>query len=243
MARGLRRYNAALPTGAVLLVIALVAIGFVADSTAAGTLAPPQTLASCQLSDGSTSSGPTECEVAGALSVTLTLSPRVTLSARFDSAPGFDAIGSVQYTFQVIGGKSGDPVPVLVDTELDSSATGNSFASAGIVVSLGSSFVQQIACTSPSQCAATSFAGALALTIPSGQTGTIHLTVQAASGFPVAGPASAFADPFIHVDPAFADAGLYGIVVPDGVGNAPVPEPAGMLLVFIALGSIAAASR
>ena len=67
--------------------------------------------------------------------------------------------------------------------------------------------------------------------------------MQAASGFPVAGPSSAFADPFIRVDPSSANADLYSVVVPDGVGNEPVPEPAEMLLVLVGLASLAAQSR
>ena len=123
----------------VVVVLAAVSLA-VALPAGAGTLPAPQTLASCQLSDGSTVSGAMGCEVAGAESVALGLSPRVTLSAHIDAKPGFDTIGSVEYAFMVVGGSAGDAVPVQVDTELASSAAGSSFASAGILLSFGSSF-------------------------------------------------------------------------------------------------------
>ena len=226
-----------------LLAIALTALGAAAVSTGAHALALPQTSTFCQLSDGSSTSGPTQCAEGDLESVALTLAPMVTMTATFTSAPGFDTIGSVKYEFQVTGGHAGDAVPVLIDAQLSTQAAGNSFASAGVLVSVGSFFVQRIACTNPSQCTAASFDGTLALAMQSGQTGTIDLTIQAASGFPIAGPAQAFADPFIHIDPAFPNAGLYGILVSDGVGNAPVPEPAELLFVVAGLASVGSRRR
>jgi PEP-CTERM motif-containing protein len=43
--------------------------------------------------------------------------------------------------------------------------------------------------------------------------------------------------------PSFANAGLYGVLVSDGVANVPVPEPAAMLLSLVGTGSIVAAYR
>lgn len=220
------------------LAIALTALCAAAMPSVARALALPQTSTFCQLSDGTSTSGALGCTQGGLESVTLSLAPQVTLLANFNSAPGFDTIGSVKYDFQVVGGHAGDAVPVLVDAQLSTVAAGNSFASAGILVSVGSFFVQKIACTNPSQCAAASFDGTLQLTMLSGQTGTIDLTIQAASGFPVAGPAQAFADPFIRIDPSFANAEIYSVVVPDGVGNAPLPEPAVLLLSLLGLAGI-----
>jgi len=51
-------------------------------------------------------------------------------------------------------------------------------------------------------------------------------------------PASASADPFIFVDPAFPQASLYSIEVSPGVGNADaagVPEPADAGLVALGI--------
>jgi len=218
------------------VVVVLAAVSLAAALPAgAGTLPAPQTLASCQLSDGSTVSGAMGCEVAGAESVALGLSPRVTLSAHIDAKPGFDTIGSVEYAFMVVGGSAGDAVPVQVDTELASSAAGSSFASAGILLSFGSSFAI------PRSAARRASPGRSRSRSLRAKWGTIHLTVQAASGFPVAGAASASADPFIHIDPAFANAGLYGIVVSDGVANVPVPEPSPTLL--LGLGGVALTMR
>jgi hypothetical protein len=217
------------------LAIALTSLCVAIVPAVARALAVPQTSSFCQLSDGSSTSGALGCAQGDLESVALSLAPQVTLLANFNSAPGFDTVGSVRYDFQVVGGNAGDSVPVLVDAQLSTVAAGSSFASAGILVSVGSFFVQKIACTNPSQCAATSFDGTLELTMLSGQTGTIDLTIQAAAGFPLAGAAQAFADPFIRIDPAFANAGLYGVVVPDGVGNAPLPEPAVLLLSLVGL--------
>ena len=53
--------------------------------------------------------------------------------------------------------------------------------------------------------------------------------------------ARAFADPYIYVDPAFPNAGMYSIVVSPGAANVPttppsVPEPATVCLLGTALG-------
>jgi hypothetical protein len=60
-----------------------------------------------------------------------------------------------------------------------------------------------------------------------------------------AGSATATSDPFLYIDPAFADASLFSIIVSDGVGNAPIspgsgpssiPEPGSLALLVTALG-------
>jgi len=221
----------------------LLAIALCALSSVASALPAPETSTFCQLTDGTSVSGALQCAQGDLESVVMTLAPQVTLTATFSSAPGFDTIGSVKYAFQVVGGHAGDAVPVLVDAELATTAAGSSLGAAGILVSEGSRFVQQNVCTNASECAAPSFDGTLALTMASGDTGMIQLTVQAASGFPIPGAATAFADPFIRIDPTFANAGLYSIVVPDGVGNAPVPEPAETLLVLVGLTSLVSCLR
>jgi hypothetical protein len=56
------------------------------------------------------------------------------------------------------------------------------------------------------------------------------------------GPSTAFADPFIEVDPNFANASDYSIVVSQGIGNTPVsatPEPSSLVLASVALGCVA----
>jgi hypothetical protein len=62
-----------------------------------------------------------------------------------------------------------------------------------------------------------------------------------ASGY--AGFAQAFADPYIYIDPSFANAADYSIVVSAGVSNSQAsptatPEPASFALVSIALGGL-----
>jgi hypothetical protein len=57
--------------------------------------------------------------------------------------------------------------------------------------------------------------------------------------------ASASADPFIFIDPAFPNAALYSIVVSPGVGNstAAVPEPASVHLVISGVLALAISAR
>lgn len=59
----------------------------------------------------------------------------------------------------------------------------------------------------------------------------------------------AFADPVIRIDPSFADANLYTVVLSDGVGNswtappAPTPEPGTALLMGVGLLVVGAVAR
>lgn len=73
-----------------------------------------------------------------------------------------------------------------------------------------------------------------ALMSPGGAQGKIDMIASIAfdsAPFGWPGGLRALADPYIHVDPAFAYAGDYRIVVSAGVGNAPpVPEPSTLTL-------------
>jgi hypothetical protein len=76
----------------------------------------------------------------------------------------------------------------------------------------------------------------------SGEVGTVELTIQAANTAFFSGTASAFADPHIFVDPSFAGAGNYSVLLSDNVGNGlrPVPEPGTLMLLVVGLLSLAA---
>jgi len=70
---------------------------------------------------------------------------------------------------------------------------------------------------------------------------SLQLRAEAFSHTTSTGPAQAFLDPSIYIDPAFPDAGLYSIVLSDGIGNPPplsvpeaVPEPSSAMLMLSA---------
>src|SRR5262245_11125636 len=87
--------------------LAIVLASFLVAATVpavARALAVPQTGSFCQLSDGTSTSGAFGCAQGDLESVALSLAPQVTLQANFNSAPGFDTLGSVKYDFQVVGG-------------------------------------------------------------------------------------------------------------------------------------------
>jgi hypothetical protein len=164
------------------------------------------------------------------------------------SVASFNAISSLQYSFEVIGGNAGDEVPLLVTVMLETSATPHSFGAAlmNVTTSLGATLTR--VCTDGS-CPGSTFDGTVSLTAVSGQAGSVQLTIQAANTFLFGGTANAFADPFIHVDPSFAGAGLYSVVVSAGVGNSlslnvPEPNTLGLFVVVLAgLGYLSATRR
>ena len=202
---------------------------------------------------------PTSCVLATALG-SLTLTPFVNLSVQISTVGVFlngvhggGATAVVRYFFEVIGGNSGDVVPLLIATNLSTDATaasgGHSFASlSAFTNSFGNSFVA--VCTNES-CGSTnsSFSGILSTRAKSGEVGELDLQVSAGSGGLDSGFANASADPFIYVDPSFSAASEYSILVSPGVGNgisaASVPEPgsAGLLALSAALLWIAVRKR
>src|SRR5262245_31155347 len=74
----------------------------------------------------------------------------------------------------------------------------------------------------------------------------LHVQASVVGNSTFAEFASASADPFIFVDPAFPNARLYDIVVSPGVGNAAsvaaVPEPAAWALLMVGLTAMAMAA-
>lgn len=148
--------------------------------------------------------------------------PFVSLVAQASSAANvasFNAVSSLQYSFEVIGGNVGDQVPLLIATMLETSAVPNSFGAAlmNVTTSLGATLTR--VCTDGS-CPESTFDGVVSLMAVSGQVGSVQLTTQAANTFLFGGTANASADPFIYVDPLFAGASRYSVVVSEGVGNA-----------------------
>lgn len=233
----------------VTVLVAAVAISAV-PAWSSSTLPAPLTLAECtapvlpNLIDDLTS-----CTLGGA-SGSLTLFPFVSLTAQASAAPSnpnlIDSAGvfvSVKYSFQVVGGQPGDVVPILITTNLSTTATsfGHSFGFAETVIHSGQGDKSVVVCTNGT-CGtnATSFSGTFSSSAMSGESGdTIQLEIEASAGdSPLAESASAFADPEIFIDPSFANAGLYSIVLSPGVGNgiAAAPEPG--TLPLLSLGGV-----
>ena len=142
---------------------------------------------------------------------------------------------SIQYFFQVVGGNPGDTVPILIATDLNVTSTssgGGSFGFAQTAVHtrrLGDTFA--VVCTDGTcGTAATQFSGTISWRASSGAIGD-YISVQAVAAVGdslTAQSSTAFADPFLSIDPTFADAAQYSIVLSPGVGNGirAVPEPA-----------------
>jgi len=225
--------------------------GLVTQGSAATILPPAVTLAHCVV-DSSFLDDPTSCALGsiGHAQATLTLSPFVSLSVQAASPPndarvhGSAATATITYSFQVTGGNTGDIVPVLIATSL---LTNGSDPTHGIgfaellthTTAAGDSF---IAVCSDGTCGTTasSFFGTLSTRARSGDANTLTLFVQAGTGDSLfSESASASADPFIFIDPAFPNANRYSIDVSPGVANAQsapgVPEPVSFGLVTLGL--------
>jgi hypothetical protein len=159
---------------------------------------------------------------------------------------GSSASATLSYSFQVIGGNPGDIVPILIQTDLDTDSSPLSFATATLTYrTTAGGFVPSIlkVCsgpTSPADCIGfQGFAGAVKTQALSGSVDDfvgLTVTAQAVATGSTDEFALASADPYIVVDPSFANASLYSIVVSAGVGNvALVPEPATATLFGISL--------
>ena len=192
--------------------------------------------------------------------------PFVLLRASSVTSPGGSSgvLVNASYSFQVVGGNPGDIVPIMISTNLSSSATSldHAFAMAQTRVDTSAGSFTEIVCTNGSinpTCPTlnTTFSGTFAWSAMSGEAGdTIHLEIEAQSGDSgVPEGATASLDPFIFIDPNFANAANYSIIVSRGVGNGlpsstvPVPEPGTMalsasgLIMLISRGSRARHSR
>ncbi len=212
-----------------------------AASLRATSLPSPVTLAEC--SDFTLIDDPTSCSLSGrdaSANGSLTLSPFVSLTASSSSGPanqdfipGAGVFVTATYSFQVVGGNQGDVVPLLIATSLTSngSSFGHAYGFAEVVVHTSFGNTSLVVC-SDGTCGTTntSFSGTFSWSANSGESGdTVQLEVEANSGdSPFAESASASADPFLFIDPDFAGAGNYSILLSPGVANAigpSVPEP------------------
>jgi hypothetical protein len=159
---------------------------------------------------------------------------------------GYFAILSVSYSFEVVGGKPGDVVPLLIATDLTTSDTGNANAFATIGVTTNFASETETYCSiggAGDPCVSSNFSGTIAVTTTPGQVDQVYLEVEAGAALGNDGittfPSAAFAsaDPFIYVDPSFAGAANYEILVSPGIGNSnsavATPEPSALPFLFV----------
>lgn len=216
---------------------------------AIAALPAPSTFVQC-FADGNNTFHATECSRGGFPGVppsafaSAMLSPAPSVSVEVTSPPaavlGAGADANSTYYFQVTGGNVGDVVPIMVDFALSVFSTAESSALARIIIrtSVVPFTVEEIVCN-PQVCDETEFSDTLTIQARSGanlDSVTLYALAQAPATRLSNESARAFADPFIYVDPAFANASLYSIVVSPGVANVPltpVPEPAAGVLLSI----------
>lgn len=167
------------------------------------------------------------------------------------------AFGTLNYSFEVIGGNPGDVVPLDIDTALQAVPISIGYAFAEILVTADGSTGVTI-CTSG--CGVDSgvagFTGTLQVDALSGAVyaDAVHMEVDvigALGGTADFDGGTASVDPHIYVDPSFPDADDYSVLFSDGIGNqipstTAVPEPATwamQLLGFFGLGALSRCVR
>ena len=164
---------------------------------------------------------------------------------------GLDYQGYIflRYNFEIVGGNAGDQVPLLIQTNLYAQTTGpgdTGYADASLSVSGSEGSTGVAVCMGPSCPNAAIFSGTISLLMQSGFEGSIQLNTQAEVGFSAgAETAHAGADPFLFIDPGFANASLYSVVISPDLGNgvSSAPEPGTFVLLGAGLGTLACARR
>jgi hypothetical protein len=229
--------------------VVLLTIGLLAGSSAAtaAIVLPASTISTqCESGQNGQIAGTASCSQAygdGSDNVTATLLPFAGLSTNaavagfvIDAYSGFAAL---DYSFEVVGGNPGDQVPLLIFTNLFTSIGGDAYAFSEIIVSSNSSPVGSVvACqsfggTCPPD-AGSDFSGSFGATVSSGALEDVHLEAEASTNAVLgAATSSASADPLIEIDPSFANASDYSILLSAGVGNATnsIPEPGTSMLI------------
>jgi hypothetical protein len=157
-----------------------------------------------------------------------------------------NVIGVLNYSFEVTGGTPGTVVPVDIDAVLQESANvpgsnsiGYGFAEIGVTAYTSAG----VTICSPGCTGQTSFTGTLQVDAQSGSVDTVGLEIEAGGA---GGNSSDFnggmasADPYIYIDPNFADAGDYSIEVSPNIGNGvpSTPLPAALPLFATGLGGL-----
>jgi hypothetical protein len=211
-------------------------------------------LASCTADDGSNVSGTSSCAVDNSTgSVTTAPSVLLTASAAYGGGGPASSGGFVvlNYNFAVVGGTHDAVVPVDIDVVLQqstvNSADSPAYGFSEIVVNTPRTSTDAVICSSLCADASNGLATTLQVDVLADELGSNAITLEIealAAGYADIPPnsASASADPRIYVDPSFADASAYSIVLSDGVGNgnsmAAVPEPGTLALMLAGLALI-----
>jgi MYXO-CTERM domain-containing protein len=208
--------------------------------------------------------GPAACGL-DAIDASIAIQPSVQLAGEADAASidpadrsGATAIVALQYDFTVTGGSAGDLVPVLVQTSGFTDVTASddpnnsNVASASIALfgisGVGGAIINNgpgdSACSASPSNGADCFAeldSVLPLDLTSGSAERVFLQIIVSASSTSGGTASASIDPYIFVDPQFANAGDYAITVSGGVANVPpVPEPSAWTLSLAGVGGLGA---
>ena len=179
------------------------------------------------------------------LNVELTPTPSVFVSATSDQLYGPSAQATLTYYFTLIGGGS-DPVPLLAHVRLattDSGQVNQNTAYASV-------YIQQHISAAPVRQSVSynqTFDDYLSFGMRPGETNFVEIAATASIGYRIA-TVSAYADPYIFIDPAYlaAHPGL-SLAFSAGAGNVPpaaaVPEPATWALLFGGFALTGAAMR
>ena len=188
---------------------------------------------------------PSLCSVLGASAlVTQAPYPAVVTQATATDVYAGSAIATLNYSFEVVGGNPGDVVPLIITTDLVTDASSTLAGSEAITtISTFAGLTQAVVCSGSTSCAGGAmFYGDLATSARSGDVNSLALFAEASVGYLQPNSADASADPFIEVNPTFANAGLYSIVLSPGVANAvnPVPEPTTASLLILATAGLVA---
>ncbi|MGA3188664.1 MAG: hypothetical protein ABSF22_16280 [Bryobacteraceae bacterium] len=228
----------------------VLTVGLLAGSsaaTAAPIMLPAATISTqCESGQNGLIAGTASCSQAygdGSDNVTATLLPFAGISTNAavagfvrDSYSGF---ATLDYSFEVVGGNPGDQVPLLIFSNLYTSIGGDAYAFSEIIVSSNSTGLGSVvACqsyggTCPPD-AASDFSGSFGVTVSSGALEDVHLEIEASTNAVLgAATSSASADPLIEINPSFANASDYSILLSPGVGNATnsTPEPGTLILI------------
>lgn len=186
----------------------------------------------------------------GGVGMMVSFLPFAGLSGSANMAAGaqdsFTGTANLTYSFEVLGGNSGDAVPLLIFTNLLTSVSGTggnglAFSEILIYANDGNTFLgNRVACTDENNNCIGSppneFSGSFGVTVSSGAVDQLVLEIEVGAANHGANGESvqAIADPMITIDPGFAGAANYSLAFSPGVGNVvgpATPEPGTLALI------------